>query len=78
VPSDLTEEDVLACVVRRDGSELGADELVRHCRAHGPAYMAPRYVRFLTALPKTPTEKIQKTVLREAAVTGETWDAEGG
>jgi crotonobetaine/carnitine-CoA ligase len=78
VPSDLTEEDVLVCVVRRHGSELGAEELVRHCRAHGPAYMAPRYVQFLTVLPKTPTEKIQKTVLREAAVTDDTWDAEGG
>ncbi|MGB7447504.1 MAG: AMP-binding protein [Ornithinimicrobium sp.] len=76
VPSELSEEDVLVCVVRRAGSALDADELVRHCLAHGPRHLAPRYVRFLNELPKTPTEKVQKTALRTEAVTADTRDVE--
>ena len=76
VPSDLTEEDVLVCVVRRAGSSLDADALATHCVAHGPRHLAPRYVRFLTELPKTPTEKVQKTALRTEAVTSDTRDVE--
>jgi crotonobetaine/carnitine-CoA ligase len=33
-------------------------------------------VRFLDALPKTPTNKVQKAELRAAGVTADTWDRE--
>lgn len=39
-------------------------------------FMVPRYVRIMGDLPKTPTEKVQKAVLREAGVTPDTWDRE--
>jgi crotonobetaine/carnitine-CoA ligase len=39
-------------------------------------FMVPRYVRVLEALPKTPTNKVQKAELRAAGVTSDTWDRE--
>ena len=39
-------------------------------------FMVPRYVRILAALPKTPTERVQKFALRAEGVTPDTYDRE--
>ena len=39
-------------------------------------FMVPRYVEIIAEMPKTPTGKIQKYVLREQGVTPQTWDRE--
>ena len=39
-------------------------------------FMVPRYVRVLAELPKTPTQKVQKNLLRADGVTPDTWDRE--
>ncbi|MYA40631.1 MAG: ATP-dependent acyl-CoA ligase [Gemmatimonadetes bacterium] len=65
VPSEFTEEDVALAVVVRDGHELGADEILEYCRGRMARYMVPDHVRFLDALPKTPTEKVSKRLLRD-------------
>ena len=36
--------------------------------------MVPRYIDIVEALPRTPTEKVEKTVLRQRAITPTTWD----
>jgi crotonobetaine/carnitine-CoA ligase len=38
--------------------------------------MVPRYIRILDELPKTPSAKVQKHLLREEAITDQTWDRE--
>jgi crotonobetaine/carnitine-CoA ligase len=38
------------------------------------AYMTPRYVDVVDALPVTPTEKVEKYRLLERGVTPTTWD----
>jgi len=40
-------------------------------------FMVPRYVRIMDALPKTPTGKIEKYLLRAGGVTEDTWDRTG-
>ena len=65
VPSEYTEEDVAVSVALRPGRELTADELLDHCRGRMARYMVPLFVRFLDVLPKTPTEKVEKTTLRK-------------
>ena len=59
-------ETPLAFVELRPGAEVGADELIDHCRGLLAHYKVPREVRFET-IPKTATGKIQKFVLRELA-----------
>lgn len=76
VPSDLTEEEVLVCVVRHPGATVTAPQIRAHCLDHGPAFMAPRYVRFVDELPKTPTQKTEKFRLRQDGITTDTWDAD--
>ncbi len=39
-------------------------------------FMIPRYVDIVETMPKTPTGKIQKYVLRERGLTPTTWDRE--
>lgn len=65
VPSELTEEEVMACVVPRPGCSIEPAALVAWCAARMAPFMVPRYVRVLESLPKTPTDKVEKFRLRE-------------
>jgi crotonobetaine/carnitine-CoA ligase len=78
VPSDLTEEDVMVAVVPRPGHDIDPAELIAFCAEHMARFMVPRYVDVVPALPKTPTEKVEKYRLRERGVTETTWDAAAG
>jgi carnitine-CoA ligase len=40
--------------------------------------MLPRYVRIMTDLPRTPTQKVEKYVLRQQGLTPDVWDREKG
>ncbi len=48
-------------------SEQLADELAQHCRSGLAPYKYPRWFRFVDALPKTATGKIQRYKLRDLA-----------
>ena len=76
-PSDLGEEDVVIYVVKADQT-LSEREVVEYARENMAYYMVPRYVAFEDELPKTPTHKIAKFVLRERAQTEyeSMWDRE--
>ena len=73
-PSELGEDDILAVV--ETSAALDLEALFRHCDAQLPHFMVPRYYRVVPALPRTPTGKIQKTVLREEGRPDDVWDAE--
>ncbi len=76
VPSELTEEEVMIAVVPRDGEEVDPGELFAHCVASIPRFAVPRYVRIVDALPKTPSQRIQKFKLRSEGITADTVDRE--
>ena len=76
VKSELAEDEVKICVVLQPGATLDPVELIRYADERMPYFAVPRYVEFLDALPKTPTERIQKYLLKEAGVTPTTWDRE--
>jgi crotonobetaine/carnitine-CoA ligase len=76
VPSELTEEEVLAVVVRKDAAALSPEQLLDHCQERMPHFAVPRYVRFVDELPKTPSQRIEKYLVREQGVTPDTWDRE--
>jgi crotonobetaine/carnitine-CoA ligase len=76
VPSELAEDEVLACVVARDGAELDPIGLIRFCEPRLPYFAVPRYVDVLSELPLTASGKVEKYRLRERGVTASTWDRE--
>ena len=55
-----------AYVVLKSGQTASADELKAHVRQHLAAYKYPRWVDFLSELPKTATGKIQRFKLRQS------------
>ena len=63
-------------IVLRDGSQASADDFWAYCDEHMPRFWIPRYIQFTHAMPKTPSQKIQKYVLRTGAVPGEVFDRE--
>jgi crotonobetaine/carnitine-CoA ligase len=76
VPSDMTEEDIMACVVLRPGAALAPAELAEHCAGQMARFMVPRYLRFAAELPRTPTDKVEKFRLQAEGITPDTWDRE--
>jgi crotonobetaine/carnitine-CoA ligase len=76
VPSELGEDEVMACVVARAGATIDPAELISFCEPRMAKFAVPRYVQVLDELPMTPNGKIQKIVLRERGVTEATWDRE--
>jgi len=67
VPDSLMGEEVCAYVVKKDGVEVTAAAIIQHCQSKLAKYKTPRYVEFVSALPKTSIGKIQKKELRRAA-----------
>ena len=57
-------------MVRRSGSDLTAEDLWTYCDAHMPRFWVPRYIEFRDAMPKTPSQKIQKYLLRAGEDAG--------
>ena len=74
VPSELTEDDVMVAVVTRPGHTVDPAGLTEFCAERMAKHMVPRYVDVVEALPRTPTEKVEKSRLRERGVTATTWD----
>jgi crotonobetaine/carnitine-CoA ligase len=74
VPSPLGEDEVLVAVVPKPGCTVDPEALVRHLLPRMAHFMVPRYVRVVDALPKTPTQKVQKHALRSEGVTPDAWD----
>jgi long-chain acyl-CoA synthetase len=64
VPDDLLGEAIHAYVVREEGSRIEASDIVRACREKLEAFAVPHEVRFIEALPKTPSGKVRRKSLR--------------
>jgi crotonobetaine/carnitine-CoA ligase len=72
---ELDAEDELAAnVILKHGESLSHEELARFVNETAPYYFVPRYIEFVDSLPYTPTNKVQKYVLRERGKTAATWD----
>ena len=59
-----------------EGEKPDMVELTEFMAERMPYFMVPRYIRFVDALPKTPTERVQKVKLRDEGITADTWDRE--
>jgi acyl-CoA synthetase (AMP-forming)/AMP-acid ligase II len=68
VPDPLGGESVWAFVVPKPDTPLAPQEVLDHCRGKIAPYKVPQEVRVVQELPLTPTAKVQKFRLREAAI----------
>ena len=76
VKSDISEDEVMAVVALKAGETLDPADLIAFLRPRMAHFMIPRYVRIVDTLPRTPTQKVQKIILRELGLTPDTWDRE--
>ena len=74
VPSELGEDEVKAVIVLRDGARASPEDLWAFCDEHMPRFWVPRYIAFMHQMPKTPSQKIQKYMLRAGEVRSEMFD----
>jgi crotonobetaine/carnitine-CoA ligase len=74
VPAEIGDDEVMACVVPRQGSDLDLVELIRYCERRLPYFAVPRYVELFEELPLTENGKVRKFVLRERGISETTWD----
>ncbi len=68
------EDEVMAIVVLDPDKAVSAAELWTFCEGKIPSFAIPRFVRYVDALPKTPSEKVRKAELRDSGVTADTHD----
>jgi fatty-acyl-CoA synthase len=65
VPDAEWGESVKAYIVLKKGQSMTEDEAIQHCKQHLASYKKPKFVEFLDALPRNPSGKILKRVLRD-------------
>jgi fatty-acyl-CoA synthase len=65
VPDQVWGESVKAMVVLKKGKTMKEEEVIDHCKNHLASYKKPRSVEFVEVLPRNPSGKVLKTVLRE-------------
>lgn len=78
VSSEMSEDEVMVYVVRQPGAHVTEAELVAFANDNMAYFMVPRFVAFIDALPKTPSEKIEKYKLKQDAQArrDQLWDRE--
>lgn len=77
VPSALTEDEVLVCLVLVPGQTMAPQKIFEFFKESIPYFAIPRYVRIMEALPRTDaTMRVQKHILQNEGVAADTFDLE--
>ena len=76
VPSEFGEDEVMAIIAPVEGAQIDMEELTAFLTRRLPHFMTPRYIRVMSELPRTPTQKVEKYILREQGLTDDAWDRE--
>lgn len=77
VPSEFGmagENEIMAAVVLKEGQQLKPEELIAFLEPRLPYFMVPRYIKFVDDLPRTATDKVQRTALQAGWSEGGVWD----
>jgi long-chain acyl-CoA synthetase len=67
VPDKHYGQEILACIVLREGASCSEQELRAFCVERLGRYKAPKHLRFVAALPRGPSGKVQRLKLLELA-----------
>jgi crotonobetaine/carnitine-CoA ligase len=76
IKSPMTEDEVKAVVVLREGTTLDYEELIHYCEDRMAFFAIPRYIEIKDGLPRTSTQRVEKYKLIQEGVNENTWDRE--
>jgi len=65
VPDRHYGQEIMACVIRREGHACSEDELKAFCTEHLGRYKTPKIIYFVDELPRGPSGKVQRLKLVE-------------
>ncbi len=68
VPDKQYGEEIMACVILKEGMTLTEEELKDYVRSHMAKHKTPRYIDFVAEFPMNAAGKIMKYKMREQAV----------
>ncbi|HEY8392034.1 MAG TPA: AMP-binding protein [Capillibacterium sp.] len=68
VPDPEYGEEIMACVILKEGMTMSAEELKEYVRSHLAKHKTPRYVEFVTEFPMNAAGKVLKYKMREEAI----------
>ncbi|MCX7615147.1 MAG: AMP-binding protein [Clostridiales bacterium] len=68
VPDKQYGEEIMACVILKEGEALSEDDLKDFVRTHMAKHKTPRYIDFVNEFPMNAAGKILKYKMREAAI----------
>jgi len=74
VPGELGDDEVMIAIALQPAATLQPADLVSFLAERMAHFMVPRYLRTVSELPKTPTQKVQKHLLRSEGITADTFD----
>jgi crotonobetaine/carnitine-CoA ligase len=72
MPDEMRDESILGVVVLRPGHEVSPAELIAFCAGKLAKFRVPDEIVFQQSLPKTSVGKIQKHLIRETILLGQT------
>jgi fatty-acyl-CoA synthase len=65
IPDEVYGESVCAVVVNKEGYKLTQEEIINFCASKLSGYKKPKRVEFRDELPRNPTGKVTKNILRD-------------
>jgi crotonobetaine/carnitine-CoA ligase len=65
VPSELYDDEIKAYVIIKPNEKLDPIEIIEWCKDRLAYFKVPRFIEFRSELPKTPTHRVQKYILRK-------------
>ena len=68
VPDKTYGEEIMACVIKKEGSTVTAEDLKDFVRTHMAKHKTPKYISFVSEFPMNAAGKILKFKMREDAV----------
>jgi crotonobetaine/carnitine-CoA ligase len=74
VPSEVSEDDIKACIVLAPDATVEVEELFDYFKQNLPYFAIPRYVEYLPELPRNAVARVMKHELRAAGITPSTID----
>jgi crotonobetaine/carnitine-CoA ligase len=75
VPSEMTEDEIMASVKPIEGGEISAQQLWSFLQDKLAKFAIPRYIRIVDDFPRTESFRIKKGELKATGVTPDTFDA---